>query len=53
MTRAQLVVMVRLLIGIGILLLMLVLLRACFSPPMLPTKILPEPQVNSALPEKY
>lgn len=55
MNRAQLVIMVRLLIGIGILLLMLAFLRACFSPPMLPTHLLQERSmtatIGSLLPE--
>lgn len=35
-SRTQLVAIVRLLAGIGLLLLLLAFLRACFSPPMLP-----------------
>ena len=38
MQRRQLVAIVRVLAGIGILLLMLAFLRACFSPPQIPAR---------------
>jgi len=41
MSREQLTAIVRLLTGIGIVLLMLVFVRACFSPPPLPKTPMP------------
>lgn len=41
--RDQVVAWFRLLVGVGIFLLMLAFLRACFSPPMLPSERPPAP----------
>ncbi|MFZ5723496.1 MAG: hypothetical protein ACOY33_07525 [Pseudomonadota bacterium] len=48
--RERLTAVFRLLAGIGILLLLLVFLRACLSPPMLPPKGLPTPDSPPAAP---
>lgn len=60
MDRDRLVAVFRLLAGIGILLLMLAFLRACFSPPMLPAPKLPTesapvtaPTGSGTLPGRY
>lgn len=57
MTRMQLVAIVRLLIAIGILLMILVFLRACFSLPMLPVDMPSAPPNapagSNSLPSKY
>lgn len=55
MTRAQLSAIVRLLAGIGILLLMLAFLRACLSPPQITgTRTLPAQETPaSELPARY
>lgn len=54
MTRAQLSAIVRLLAGIGILLLMLAFLRACLSPPPLPAGGMPQqPPMPGTLPPRY
>ena len=60
MKREHLVAMFRLLMGVGILLLMLAFLRACFSPPMLPAPKLPTesapvtaPTGSGTLPGRY
>lgn len=52
MQRERLTAIVRLLAGIGILLLMLAFLRACLSPPPLPA-VPPATMTPSALPPPY
>lgn len=46
LNRHQLTVIVRLLVGIGMFLLMLAFMRACFSPPQLPP---PKPGNSDAM----
>lgn len=57
MKREHLAALARLMTGIGLLLLMLVFLRACLSPPPLPDGRYPAPQggppESSALPSRY
>lgn len=56
--REKLSAIVRLLIGIGLLALAIVFLRACFSPPQLPATRFPAspdapPETSDALPGRY
>jgi hypothetical protein len=50
MKRNELVALFRLLAGLGLLLLGLAFLRACFSPPMIPPKELPTTSSPAAKP---
>lgn len=53
LSTARLGAILRLLIGIGLLLVMLMFLRACLSPPQLPGERLPPAPASDTLPVRY